>query len=197
VNGTAADPLVVEARGRQIVLPPVTRLLLTPEQRRERTRLLSGLFFRVNQRAGGLGEVFVCRRCGGKHTYLTLYCIDQPFSGLFGGLYAYVTTAAPIADLKLVPERHRARLEAARALFGEGPDLADHHPQTASAIATPARGIDIDIGMLSLGLLERLERRDAQQLLDRINTRAALYRLPPLAVPGLRGGPRTERGVPR
>ena len=183
------SPLVVEANGhRQVVLPPLARLLLTKEQRAARERLLAGQFFLVNMRLGNLGEVLRCGRCNGKHARFTRYCIDRPFSGLTGALYGYVTTVEQARALDILPPEHRARVEALRVLFGPRPDLADTHPLLARQLAgARAPGeVDLDIGMVALGLLERVEPRDAQRLLDRINTRAVLYREPPLAIPGLR-----------
>jgi hypothetical protein len=201
-NGTPVPgrgPLAVVANGRTIYLPSVARLLLSAEARRERTRLLGGQFFLVSMRAGNLGEIFRCGRCGGKHARLTKYCIDRPFSGLFGGLYAYVKTLGDAADSGILTPAQHARYQAiAAAVAGAElghppPDLAVSHPvlarQLTSAPGPLARrpnDVDLDIGMVALGVCERVEPQDAQRLLDRINTRATAFNYPLLRVPGLR-----------
>jgi hypothetical protein len=191
VNGQAqllaGGPLEVVTPDRTVYLPSLARLLLSAQQRRERSRLLLGRYFLVNMRLGEIGEVFRCRRCNGKHDRLTRLCVERPFSGLMGGLYAFVHTLAPAAEIGALAPEVQARASRIAALF-QSDDLADRHPDLARKLASfdaPAGGADLDVGMLSLGLLERIEPKDAQRLLDRINTRAALYREPLLVVPGL------------
>ena len=185
--------------GRPIALPPITRLLLTKRQQIERQRLLRGRYFFVNLRQGNLGEVFRCSRCGGKHSRLTLYCLDQPFSGLLGGLWAYTWTVGVSGASETMAPLERARYAALIELFepranlgdvAQIADLADHHPQMARALAADAEpgrpgAMHLDVGMVSLGLLEQIDTKEAQRQLDRINTRAYAYGLPPLTVPGL------------
>lgn len=185
-------PLIVEANGHgTIVLPPLVRLMPSKAHLEARARLLAGQYFLVNMRKG-LGEIFRCGRCGGKHDRLTLHCLDRPFSGLMGGLYGYVTTLEQARALDILPPAHKARVEALRRLFGPERDLADGHPELARRLAADraAGQTDLDVGMLSLGVLERIEPADAQRLLDRINVRATLYGALPLVVPGLRTGGR-------
>jgi hypothetical protein len=183
-------PFVVVHQGRRILLPPVARLLLTAAQQRERARLLAGRYFLVNMRLGEMGEVFRCGQCNGKHDRLTRYCLDRPFSGLMGGLYGFVATVQGAASSGLLSPEATARVSHVQQLLTRAtgqPDLADSHPQLARKLAGPdSHGRDLDIGMVSLGLLERVEVRDAQRLLDRINLRARAYGRPILAVPGLR-----------
>jgi hypothetical protein len=196
VNGHAPGsmdaPLLVVHKGRQIVLPPLARLLLTKQQQQERTRLLLGQFFLVNMSLGDLGEIFRCGRCNGKHVRLTRYCLDRPFSGLLGGLYGFVMTVQQAEAAGRLPPEAQDRVDRIRRLFGVTTglmDLAASHPDLARQLAGGSNGtgnVDLDVGMISLGLLERIEPRDAQWLLDRINTRAAAYGAPPLVVPGLK-----------
>lgn len=191
VNGHGPLRIDDERRpDRPIYLPSITRLLLTPAQQKARARLLAGRYFLVNMRLGEIGEIFRCSRCRGKHDRFTKYCLDRPFSGLGGALYAYVQTLAPMREIGALPPVVRARVDRLARLFNaHGVDLADSHPQLARHLgAAPGQHGqgDLDVGMVSLGLVERIEPKDAQRLLDRINTRAAAYRLPILAVPGLR-----------
>lgn len=189
-NGHASleTPLLVVERGRQIALPPIARLLLTEAQHAERAKLLAGRFFMVNMSLGDVGEIFRCGRCGAKHARLTKYCLDRPFSGLHGALYGFVTTLQG-ADARLSPAA-ATRVNQIKRLFSatDGlPDLASSHPELAHTLSGPSDGgVTLDVGVVSLGLLERIETRDAQQQLDRINVRAFAYGYLPLVVPGLR-----------
>lgn len=204
LNGHAAlatEPITIRRRGRDIVLPPLVRLaMLAESERKARARLLSGRYFLVNMALGDVGEIFRCGRCNGKHARLTKYCLDRPFSGLYGGLYGFVSTVGHAAGLGVLPPPVADRLGQILELFSEtdgAPDLAASHPGLARVLAArstgPATGgsVDLDVGMIGLGLLERMEIRDAQHQLDRINTRAHAYGLAPLIVPGLA----TRRGT--
>jgi hypothetical protein len=197
IDRSPTGPLEIVVGARRVLLPSLARLLLTRAQRAERERLLAGRYFLVNMRLGDVGEVFVCGRCNGKHARLTKYCIDRPFAGLYGGLYAYVKTLGAAADAGVLTPRQHLRYQAIAAAVVGGdpdrppPDLALSHPGLARTLARttgPAArsdDVDLDIGMVALGLAERIEPADARRLLDRINTRAHAYCLPPLVVPGL------------
>lgn len=197
-------PLLVVHRGRKIVLPPLARLLMTEAQREARARLLAGSFFLVNMRLGNVGEIFRCGRCNGKHARLTRYCLDRPFSGLLGGLYGFVATMQGAEAAGRLPPEAQHRVDSIRRVFASTaglPDLWSSHPGLARQLGGgptppgPSGGVDLDVGMVSLGLLERVEPVDAQKLLDRINTRAAAYGAPPLVVPGLKS-PDSPGGSP-
>lgn len=194
-NGTGASIKALSiGGGRTVVVPSWVE---TDAMRAERRRLVAGRFFLVSTRGGGLGERLRCRRCRGKHAYLTRYCLEQPFAGLLGSLWAYVHTAS-VVDRRDLDPGEAARLDAIRAVFrsghGAGPsaDLIGSHPETARALrqsmgdrASGAHGQEIDVGAVAVGAIERIEKPDAQRLLDRINTRAALYGYPKLSVEGL------------
>jgi hypothetical protein len=184
-------PLLAVRRGRKIALPGIARLLLSEQQQRERTRLLTGQFFLVNMSLGDVGEIFRCGRCNGKHTRLTRYCLDRPFSGLYGGLYGFVMTVQGALAAGRLPPEAVNRVDRIQRLFSGTyglPDLADSHPGLAHQLGAGGTdgGVDLDVGMVSLGLLERIEVYDAQKQLDRINVRATAYGAPPLVVPGLK-----------
>lgn len=184
-------PLLVERRGRAIVLPPIARLLLSEAQQQERARLLAGRYFFINMALGDMGEIFRCGRCSAKHARLTKYCLDRPFSGIHGALYGFVMTVQGALAAGRLPPEAVARVDRIQRLFSGTaglPDLASSHPGLARQLASGPSdgGLDLDVGMVSLGLLERIEPKDAQHQLDRINVRALAYGLPSLAVPGLK-----------
>ncbi len=151
----------------------------TPEQVRERDRILAGIYFLVRQ--GGLGEKMRCKRCGARHEYLTLMCVEQPFSGLTQGLYAYWRAAGAHGAYQHLAPADRARYDALTERFG--PDMAESHPQTVRQLGTATT--DVDFGAIALGTLEPITRQKAQSLIWRINARGCR---PPLALPGIRGG---------
>lgn len=187
---------------RELVLPDGRTLVVpawveTATAQAERRRIVGGRFFLVSLKGGQLGERLRCKRCSDRHQYLTRYCLELPFAGLKGSLWAYLHTMSGLLPSELDPIQ-RAKLTGLRMLFPGSPhaaealDLAASHPQTARALrrsmTEPGRDgahSDIDVGAVAVGLVERVEKPDAQQLLDRINTRAALYRYPKVAVDGL------------
>jgi hypothetical protein len=161
------------------------------ETEAERDRILRSRFFLV--RIGGNGDVWRCRRCHGRHPYLTLMCVPQPFSGLGRGLYAYWKTVGAAAALTDLTPSERARLADLDRAFGPGAGLADlatSHPETARAVGTAER--DADLGAYSfvasvqsstaLGVVEPITRAEAARFVRRINLRGIK---PPLVVPGL------------
>lgn len=165
--------------GQQVEIP---WFVPSPRAVRDRDRLLAGKFFLVNIAHGPAGEIWRCKRCKGKHRYLTLMCVEQPFSELSGGLYAYYhTVGAHGAEAFLTPAE-QARLKAiAQRINPDTADVASSHPQMARRIATAET--DADIGALALGLLEPIKPAKASELLRRINMRAGkeILTLPGLA----------------
>lgn len=159
-----------------IVLPP---WLQTEEQEREKHKILASRFFLV--KIGGNGDVWRCRNCKGKHRYLTLMCVEQPFSGLSRGLYAYYRTVGVHGAESYLSPSERARYRRLAEAFGplNVPDVASSHPQMARSIGTAER--DADVGALSfvatvpsstaLGLVEPIDREKARRLAARINMR--------------------------
>jgi hypothetical protein len=164
--------------GPRVVLPDWS--VGTPEQaeamRLERERLLGSQYFLV--RISGQWDRWRCRNCGGKHPYLTLRCIEQPFSGLTGGLYAVWHHVGANGILPTLSPAQRAKFDRLAGIFA-GVDLSRSHPRTAQAMGVAER--DAELGAIALGILEPLSRASAQALVKRINV--ALK--PPLVVPGL------------
>lgn len=173
-----------------IVLP---HWMMTREQEKEQRKILAGRFFLV--KIAGNGDVWRCRRCRGKHRFLTLGCIEQPFSGLTRGLYAYYRTVGMHGAESYLSPAERARYAALGRMFGPMagvPDVATSHPLMARQIGTAER--DADLGALTftatepssaaLGLVEPISREKAARLVARINTRIK----PPLVLEGLTDG---------
>lgn len=166
--------------GSAIVVPPY---VLTPEQDAERVKLLSSSFFLVKQ--GSLGEIFRCGLCQTKHAYLTLRCVEQPFSGLDGGLVAfYKVMGRPSVQEQMRPDE-RARLRTVGRVFRpmlDLPELGQRHPAMSGQMAKAADLGDRDamLASVALGILEPLSKEHAQRLLNRINLRNGK-----LTVPGL------------
>src|SRR4051812_7659624 len=99
--------------------------LPTPEQIAARERRLLSTYFLV--RIDGLGERGKCRRCGRKHEYFTLMCVERPWCGIDGGLFGYYQTLGAQPREQLSPTQ-QARLKVLDVAFGPGastrPDLA-------------------------------------------------------------------------
>ncbi len=158
-------------------------LILSPEQAAERDRILTARYFLVRQ--GSLGEVFRCRECGQKHPYLTLRCVEQPFSGIEGGLYAFYRVMGRPDVLGRVTAEERRRVAKIRRLFRPVVDLPDMTTAHSSIANFTARQDhlgerDAQIGAVALGILEPIPRSLAQRYLSRINMRGGN-----LTVPGL------------
>ncbi len=149
----------------------------TQEQIKERDRLLASQYFLVKM--AGEGEVPRCRGCGGKHRYLTLGCIEQPFSGLTHGVYAYWYSMGASGAVHYLSFKQRIQYDRMSKLF-KGRDLASSHPQMAAKLGL-SEG-DAIMGGLALGVLEPISKRVAQQLQTRINSKGIW---PPLRLPGL------------
>jgi hypothetical protein len=165
--------------GRAWALPEFVR---TPAEAAERDRLLAGRFYLVRQ--GSLGEIFRCGRCKNRHTYLTLMCIEQPFSGITEGLWAYYQAAGtPQAFLRMTPDEQR-RVESVRRFLGPSaglPDLSAGHPQFARGLSVDER--DIEVGAVPMGVLEEIPASLAQRFVDRINGQLPIDAR--LSLPGL------------
>jgi hypothetical protein len=157
---------IVASDGRLWTLPDFVR---PPAEAEERDRLLLERYFLVRQ--GSLGEIFRCGRCKGKHSYLSLMCVERPFSGIAQGLWAYYQTAGrPAAMARMTPaERKRvARVSRLFAATSGLPDLATGHPLLARAQAVAER--DILLGGVPLGMLEEIPASLAQCYVTLINS---------------------------
>lgn len=160
------------------------RFVKTIEQEQERLRILAGRFFLVLIAGNvGAGERWRCKRCRGKHRYLSLMCVERPFSGVEGAIYAYfrhVGDSGVVSQLNPVARRRYERMAGLFAPVAGLPDLASSHPRMARRLYVPDR--DMDMGALALGLVEPIPESLARKLVDRINGRGIK---PPLTVPGI------------
>jgi hypothetical protein len=151
-----------------------------PAEEIEREKaLLKSQYFLVRQ--GELGELYRCRRCGRKHTHLTLMCVERPFSGITGGIFGYCHAGLSTGAYEHLRPEARARFERLKDYFG--PNLADEHPDMVRALGVGEKD-GLGLGFL-LGVLEPLTKTQAQQRVWRINSRGLR---PPLVLPGIRGG---------
>lgn len=164
----------------------------SPETEAEQERILAGRFFLV--RIGGNGLNWRCSPrkggCGGYHPYLTLRCVEQPFSGLTRGLYAYWHTVGAYGARRHLTLRERARYDTIDRMFGGTPDLAELHPTTARAVGTTERDADAgayvftatELSSTALGVVEPITADKAARLARRINMRGIM---PPFVLEGL------------
>lgn len=137
-------------------------------------------------RIDGEAERWRCNRCGCRHAHFTLMCVERPFRGLREGLRAYWhnTGLARPADLSPQQQQHKGLLD--KMFDGKAPPaLAARHPEMARRLATPER--DIDIGALTLGVVDPIDDQTARQKIARINARAnrTVIRLDPPSLPPL------------
>lgn len=165
--------------GQLWTVPP---FIMSPAEAAERDRLLAARYFLVKQ--GTLGEIFRCRRCNVRHGYMTLMCVERPFSGIAEGLWAYFQTVGTPEALKQMNRDERVRLNQVKALFAPPgaalPDIATLHPRFARGMRVSER--DAQTGAVPLGILEPIPASLAQRYVARINA-AGLK--PPLMLPGL------------
>lgn len=175
---------LVLPNGREIARPSWWRDQAEVEAR---DATLRGKFFVVNIAGNnGVGELWKCRRCKGRHRYMTASCIERPFNGLDGALYAIYQQAGDLAAVRSLDGRSGAA-DTARVLVREVmkmPDLATSHPETARRLGTDLSRFDVSMGGINLGTVEEIPVTLAQRLLDRINqSRATVAKL---SVEGLR-----------
>lgn len=160
----------------------VPSFVMSPEETAERDKLLAARYFLVRQ--GSLGEIFRCKRCNVRHAYMTLMCVERPFSGIAEGLWAYFQTVGTPEALARMTTAERRRLGQVTAFFAppgnDLPDLATLHPRFARGMRVPER--DALTGAVPLGILDEIPRSLAQRYVTQINTRGLK---PPLVLPGL------------
>jgi hypothetical protein len=142
----------------------------------EREAQMRGRFYVVNIGGNaGLGEVWRCKNCHGRHGYLTRNCTERPFNGLDQAVWAIYQQAGDLASVRsLSPSQqlsHRARQVRLMPVIADLPDLSMVHPDTARQINQQRQlgAFDIEIGGLKLGRVEQIPKSLAQRLLDKCN----------------------------
>jgi hypothetical protein len=119
-----------------------------------------------------------------KHGYMTLMCVERPFSGIAEGLWAYFQTVGTPEALKRMTPAEKRRLDQVTRYFAPPgdvlPDIATLHPRFARGMRVPER--DALTGAVPLGILDEIPASLAQRYVTRINA-AGLK--PPLVLPGL------------
>lgn len=154
---------IVASDGRLWTLP---EFITSPADAAERDRLLAQRYFLVRQ--GSLGEIFRCGLCRGKHEYLTLRCVERPFSGVAEGLWGFFQVAGTPQALTRMRPDERAIVTRLTRIFGPStPDLTTSHPEMARSLGVADR--DILRGTVPLGILEEIPAALAQRYQDRIN----------------------------
>lgn len=125
----------------------------------------------------GLGEIWRCKRCRGRHAYLTWNCVERPFNGLDQVVNAVYQIAGDLGAVRSLDPIQRDHQTAKRVILREAaslPDLATLHPETARQIAASGRlgVLDVEIGGIKLGRVEPIPRPLAQRFLDKANANA-------------------------
>lgn len=137
---------------------------------REQHNLLSNMFYLVRQGAE-FGERLRCTKCNNRHDYITLNCIEKPVSGLANGLYAYYRALKDSRAPDEMPPEVRERLEHIHQVLNMMPDLSTVHPQFARQFVKDIGPSDMQMGAVSLGILEGISPTEARRLADKINER--------------------------
>lgn len=182
------DLLWLPTAGKAIPRP---WFLPSQESLNEQKRILESSYFLVRIAGNAsIGEALVCdpKRggCGQKHQYLTLRCVEQPFSGITGGLYAYFRAVRDNGLEKFLTPSESARLEALDGEFFDGmPDLATMHPGLARQMTDGLGANDAQLAAVALGVLEPIPASLARKYRDRINARGVR---PRFTLPGMDGG---------
>lgn len=120
----------------------------------------------------GVGEVWRCKRCRGRHSYMTASCIERPFNGLDQVVHALYQQAGDLAAVESVgPNGRQTIKQALLREIADVPDLSTMHPHMArqQAAQTHLTAFSIEIGGVPLGRVEEIPRTFAQRLLDKIN----------------------------
>jgi len=146
--------------------PPVAAVM-------ERDRMARNSYFLLRIAGNdGVGEVWRCKRCKGRHSYMTASCLERPFNGLDQIVHALYQQAGDLAAVKSAGPTRRQSIKAAiLRQVADVPDLGTMHPETARQKAATGQlaAFEIEIGGVRLGRVEEIPKSLAQRLLDRIN----------------------------
>lgn len=136
----------------------------------EQEQILANMFFLVKQ-GDSFGERLKCVECGGRHKYITLRCVNKPITGLANGLFAYYRV---IKDFHLETELSPAelsRFQEINQVLMNMPDIGSVHPQLARTVTKDIGPSDLQLGAVSLGILEPISPTEANSLAQKINDR--------------------------
>lgn len=137
---------------------------------REQENLLAHMYFLVLQ-GDEFGERLRCVRCGTRHKYITLNCIERPITGLAGGLYAYYRAVRDNTAPNTLKPAHQERLIQIKQVLDAIPDLSISHPLLARKMFKDVGPSDLQLGAVALGILEGISPTDAKRLVVKINER--------------------------
>lgn len=141
----------------------------TNDTMREQEALLASMYFLVIQ-GPEFGERLRCVRCNNRHAYITLNCVEKPITGLANGLYAYWRAIRDVGIEHAIPPDVAVRVKEIQRLLGMMPDFSTVHPQLARRLVKDIGPTDMQVGAVSLGILEPISRIEAQRFVDKINT---------------------------
>lgn len=178
----------------QLWLPTLNKAIPRPwflpsaEVLAEQRKIMESSYFLVN--IGGIGEALICdpRKggCGGKHRYITLRCVEQPFSGITGGLFAYYRAVGDNRLAHHLPPSERLRYDAIGRTLAGLPDLSTGHPETARRLTAGLGQSDALLAGEAIGILEPIPPTLARRKVEQINSRGLR---PKLVLPGIAGRP--------
>lgn len=158
-----------------LYLPTLKKAIIRPwflpssETLEEQRKLLSSIYFLVKQ-GDTFGERLRCVRCNNRHDYITLNCVERPFSGITGGLFAYYNLIKNNGLERYMSPSERARYDGIISTL-KMEDLSKKHPQTARQLIATLSPSDMSVGALSLGVLEGIANVHARKLVEKINDR--------------------------
>lgn len=140
------------------------------QAQREQYKLLTSIYFLIKQ-GDVFGERLKCVKCGGRHNYITLNCIERPFTGLTKGLYAYYQAVKDHGIAEHLNEAEVSRYRSMERSLNQMPDIGLSHPEMAKQITKELGPSDALIGALALGILEGISSIMAHKLVQKINDR--------------------------
>lgn len=142
----------------------------TLESVREQHKLLSSIYFLIKQ-GDVFGERLICNKCKLRHDYITLNCIERPFTGLTRGLYAYYQAVKDNYLVNQLSPGEVSRYRSMETALGQMPDLGTVHPEMAKDFTQNLGPSDSLLGALAIGILEGISKITAEKLVDKINMR--------------------------
>lgn len=143
-------------------------LLSMVERLYDQHSFLSHVYYLVKQ-GDTFGERLKCTNCQGRHDYITLKCINRPFTGLIGGLYAYYHLVKDNDLIQDLNPGERAQYDMIVDSLQGIPNLANQHPEMARKMVSDLGPSDLKAGALSMGILEGISTKEATILAEKIN----------------------------